>query len=191
MRPKWQVQVELNKAQARLATAANDAEVKAAQAEVGKLLDELATVTEAEHEGDQHADGESPERAALLNQVSIAHYVQAARDGQPVQGAPAELLASYGMTSLGTEGGQRLPWAIIERGLRVPNAAYTTTSVNEGSVDQRPYIQRIFAASLADYLGCRIESGGRRWEVSHSHRRDYRWRCSGRHGSRGCGLRHR
>ena len=42
MRAKWIVQVELHKAQARLATAANDAEVKAAQAEVGKLLEELA-----------------------------------------------------------------------------------------------------------------------------------------------------
>ena len=158
MRAKWIVQVELHKAQARLATAANDAEVKAAQAEVGKLLDELASVTEAEHDGDQHAGGESPERAALLNQVSIAHYVQAARDGQPVQGAAAELLASYGMAMTGVEGGTRIPWSVISQGLRVPSAAYTTTSTNDGGVDQRPYIGRIFAMSLADFLGCRMES---------------------------------
>ena len=157
MRPKWKIQTELNRAQSRLASASNDVEMKAAQGEIAKLLEELATATEAENDAIT-AGGESPERAALLNRVNLGEYVQAARDGQPVQGAAAELLASYGMAMTGVEGGQRIPWAIVERGLRTPSAAYTTTTVNDGSVDQRPYIGRIFAASLATFLGCRMES---------------------------------
>ena len=157
MRPKWKIQTELNRAQSRLASASTDAEMKAAQGEIAKLLEELAVCTEAENDAST-AGGESPERAALLNQVSIAHYVQAARDGQPVTGAARELLESYAMAMTGVEGGSRIPWSVIEKGLRVPSAAYTTTTVNDGSVDQRPYIARIFSASLATFLGCRMES---------------------------------
>ena len=157
MKPKWKIQTELNRAQSRLASASNDTEVKAAQTAIATLLEELATCTEAENDG-EHTGGESPERAALLNRVSIRDYVQAARDDRPVTGAAAELLASYGMAMTGVEGGQRIPWSVIERGLRGPQAAYTTTTVNDGSTDQRPYIGRIFAMSLADFLGCRMES---------------------------------
>ena len=102
MRAKWIVQVELNKAQARLATAASDADVKAAQADIGKLLTEMAAVTEAENAIQDHDDpGETAERRSLINRLGVGDFVAAAVEHRGLDGDCAELCDSYQMQRQG------------------------------------------------------------------------------------------
>ena len=163
MRPKWQVQVELNKAQARLATAANDTDVKAAQSDIAALLTELAAVTEAENAIQAHDNdpGETAERRSLVNRLGVGDFVAAAVEHRGLDGDAAELCDSYGMSRQGPSGGIMIPWSVIDRQMLRMNAAYTTTETGSGGagpVDQRMFVGRLFGRSVAMQMGVRMES---------------------------------
>ncbi len=101
--------------------------------------------------GEAGADGESAERRALLDSVSIGDYLGPAANEHIIEGRAAELNQAFDMELRGQEGGVRIPWHVLE------TRAFTTTTQNDGSVIQRPILQRLFARSVAESLGVRMD----------------------------------
>ena len=101
--------------------------------------------------GEPGADAETVERRQLLDSVSIGDYLGPAANEHTLEGRAAELNASFDMELRGQEGGVRIPWHVLE------TRAFTTTTQNDGSVIQRPILQRLFARSVAESLGVRMD----------------------------------
>ena len=110
-----------------------------------------------------NGDGEPAEVRALLDQVSIAHYLRPAAAGAALVGAPVELAAALALPSAGVSGGVAIPWQVLGRGLGEQRAvperrAFTTTTQNDGPEMQRPILQRLFGPGIMDSLGVRMDT---------------------------------
>ena len=133
--------------QHRAAIVAEGAEQRAAEGEFG------------------NGDGEPAEVRALLGRVNLGSYLAPAAAGIGLAGAPVELAAALKVPSVGTAGGIAIPWAILELpehrvgpAPRVEHRAFTTTSQLDGSIVQRPILQRLFGPGIMDALGVRMDS---------------------------------
>ena len=112
-------------------------------------------------EGDEEAeargmfgnvDGEAAELRQLLNGVTLADYLRPAAGGTGIEGRAAELNAALKVETQGKGGGVAVPWPVLEV------RAFTSTSSNDGSLVQRPILQRLFGPGVMDTLGVRMDS---------------------------------
>ena len=102
--------------------------------------------------GADGADGESAERRRLLDGVTIADYLTPASSGRGIEGRAAEVNAALEVPLAGAGGGVAVPWHVLE------TRAFTDTAANDGSILQRPILQRLFGAGIMDTLGVRMDS---------------------------------
>ena len=113
--------------------------------------------------GADGADGESAERRRLLDGVSVgSDYLSRAAAGIGLEGRAKELNESLELPTVGKSGGVMVPWEALEQ------RAFSTTAANDGSVVQRPILQRLFGAGVMDSLGIRLDSvpvGRSEWNV--------------------------
>ena len=110
--------------------------------------------------GTDGADGESAERRRLLEGVSLADYLTPASSGRGIEGRAAEVNAALEVPLAGAGGGVAVPWHVLE------TRAFTDTAANDGSILQRPILQRLFGAGHGWIrLGVRYRFGGRLVEV--------------------------
>ena len=123
-----------------------------------------------------NGDGEPAEVRSLRGRVSLADYLTPASAGAAVAGAPAELNAALGVPIAGPGGGVAVPYAALlgpehepmARGVRTPMAAFTTTAVHDGPLQDRPILQRLFGPGLLNQLGVRldaVEQGRSEWPI--------------------------
>ena len=111
------------------------------------------------------ADGEQKEIRSLLEKVRVTDYLSPAAAKNGVDGAAAELNAAFELGPRGEEG-VIVPWQVLigpEHETRALDGqretrAFTSTSNNDGSVLQRPILQRLFGSGVLDALGCRLDS---------------------------------
>ncbi len=97
-------------------------------------------------EGDE-GDAEARELRKLQDRAEVSRYVGAAMEGQPVDGAEAELNAGLGM------GAGAFPLRLL-----APEARATTDA--DGQANQGTWVDRIFADSAAAFLGITMPSVG-------------------------------
>ena len=108
-------------------------------------------------------DGEPAELRALMDRVTIGHYLAPAAAGAALVGAPVELAAALELPAAGGNGGVAVPWQVLGRGLGEHRAAserraFTTTAQNDGPEMQRPILQRLFGPGIMDALGVRMDT---------------------------------
>ena len=133
--------------------------------ELSKRLQEIepelraAIVAEAEEEsraaglfGNGNGDGEAGERGRLLRETRLSDYMVAASGGNGIEGRARELNSAFKIPNVGPSGGVLIPWAMLER------RAYTTTANNDGGIQQRPILQRIFGPGVMDQMGVQIDA---------------------------------
>lgn len=110
-------------------------------------------------------DAESAEARALLRSVSVNEYLQPAIAGVGLAGKAAELNAAVNARPYGDSGGVIIPWEFMSNPAEIreyesrqaEERAFTTTTQNDGSVAQRPILQRIFGPGIMDSLGVRLD----------------------------------
>ena len=108
-------------------------------------------------------DAETMEARSLLRKVTVNEYLQPAIAGVGLAGRAAELNAAVHARPYGDSGGVIIPWEAMQQNpveLReAEERAFTTTTTtqNDGSVAQRPILQRLFGASIMDSLGVRLD----------------------------------
>ena len=115
---------------------------------------------------DGNGDGEPAELRGLLEKVTLADYLGVASAGGEIRSAPAELNAALKLPVMGAKGGVAVPWEILalpehraaQRSGDTEHRAFTTTSNNDGSLMQRPILQRLFGPGILDTLGVRMDS---------------------------------
>ena len=112
-----------------------------------------------------NSDGEPAEVRALIGRVTLPAYLSAAAAGIGLAGAPIELAAALKVPSVGTNGGIAIPWRILvtpqmeARAERDPERrAFTDTGSLDGSIVQRPILQRLFGPGILDQLGVRMDT---------------------------------
>ena len=110
-----------------------------------------------------NGDGEPAEVRALLDRVRIGDYLAPAAAGAGLAGVPGEIATALKVSAAGASGGVAVPWAVLGRGLVEQRAtaegrAFTTTANNDGSVMQRPILQRLFGPGIMDSLGVRMDT---------------------------------
>ena len=104
-------------------------------------------------------DGEAAEVRQLFGKVNLSDYLGVAAAGGEIRSAPAELAAALKVPTTGASGGVAVPWPMLEIRMAQPaggateNRAFTTTTQNDGSLVQRPVLQRLFGAGVLDMLG--------------------------------------
>ena len=141
------------------------AEAEALRAQIGTLQsrwDEAHAVESAEEARQLGmlgpGDGESAEVRQLLTRANLGDYMTAAVGGGGIHGAARELNAALGVVEAGASGGAAIPWPLLDPAIRDPRAAFTTTTQNDGSVVDRPILQRLFGVGVAEALGVVFES---------------------------------
>ena len=115
---------------------------------------------------DGNGDGESGELRQLLEKVTLADYLGVASAGGEIRSAPAELNAALKLPVMGAKGGVAVPWEILalpehrtaQRSGDTEHRAFTTTGNNDGSLTQRPILQRLFGRGILDTLGVRLDT---------------------------------
>ena len=115
-------------------------------------------------EFDNNGDGESAEVRQLRERSGIRDYLKAATAGGEIRGSARELNEALELPTVGPNGGPLIPTVLLmtpelsvpER--RIEQRAQTTTSQNDGSLMQRPILQRLFGADVMDTLGVRIDT---------------------------------
>ena len=142
----------------KLGTEYRNAETQHRAALVGEADEARAAVGEF-----GNGDGEPAEVRALMDRVTIGHYLSPAAAGAALVGAPVELAAALELPAAGVNGGVAVPWQVLGRGLGEQRAAperraFTTTGQNDGPEMQRPILQRLFGPGVMDQLGVRMDS---------------------------------
>ena len=100
-----------------------------------------------------NGDGQPAEIRSLMLNVGLADYMNpAASNGGRLEGRAVELNKALGADVVGKGGGIIVPFAMLEQ------RAFTTTTQNDGSLVQRPILQRLFGASVLETLGVRLDS---------------------------------
>ena len=121
---------------------------------------------------DGKEDGETNERAKLLREVRMATYLSTAANRRGLEGAARELGAAYGLPELGESGGVLIPLSVFvgpevrarhameTRALHdlVEKRAFTETSANDGSIAQRPILNKLFPQSVLNIAGVAVET---------------------------------
>ena len=146
-------------------------ELRALKVELGDLetRSEAALLSEGADEARArgefgNGDGEPAEIRALFDKVTIGSYLESAKAGGELRGAPVELAAALKVPIAGASGGVAVPWEILEtpelRAVQVDveRRAFTSTAQNAGGQMQRPILQRLFGAGVLDALGVRIDT---------------------------------
>ncbi|MCY4469459.1 MAG: phage major capsid protein [Thiotrichales bacterium] len=113
-----------------------------------------------------NGDGEPAEVRALLDRVTLGDYLNPATAGMRLAGAPAELNEALEVRIPPLyNGGILLPWRVLQtpehRTAPTPRGehrAFTTTGALDGSIVQRPILQRLFGPGILDALGVRVDS---------------------------------
>ena len=112
-----------------------------------------------------NGDGEPAEVRSLIQRVNIGDYLRPAAAGVGLAGAAVELAGALKVSAVGPGGGTAIPWVILElpehRASPAPRSearAFTTTGALDGSIVQRPILQRLFGAGIMDSLGVRMDS---------------------------------
>ncbi len=108
------------------------------------------------------ADGEQAEIRALLDRVSIAHYLTPAGAGRGIDGAAKELNDALQVDVMSKDGGVAIPWRVlagpeVRAATPAETRAFTTTAANDGPEMQRPILQRLFGPGIMDSLGVRMD----------------------------------
>ncbi len=152
--------------------AGKDALTDEERADVDTLSAELTTVetqyraavqaedTEA-REQRAEGDGENAERRALMRDVRLGRYLQAAVESRAVDGRESELNASIGLGAAGV-----LPWAALDPGeIRAnPEARADVATTGLPAADrqtmQDSILARVFARSTAAFLRVDMPSVG-------------------------------
>ena len=141
-----------------LAEAEVTEEIRAEQARLGdelaqsetELRDAIAEEErDAELRGSQaNGDGESAEHRALIGRAGLAGYIAAAAEMRAVTGAGAELNEHMGI------GLDRVPLAILAG----EDVEVRTTTNAETAMTPRRWIDRLFAETMARYIGVTFDS---------------------------------
>ena len=110
-----------------------------------------------------NGDGEPAEVRALLDRVRIGDYLAPASVGGGLVGVAGELAGALSVPVAGASGGVAVPWEVLGRGLGEQRAsperrAFTGTGSNDGSIVQRPILQRLFGPGIMDSLGVRVDT---------------------------------
>ena len=110
-----------------------------------------------------NGDGEPAEVRALMDRVTIGHYLSPAAAGIGLSGVAVEIAGALEVPTHGPSGGVAVPWQVLGRGLGEQRAAperraFTTTGQNDGPEMQRPILQRLFGPGIMDSLGVRMDS---------------------------------
>ena len=101
-----------------------------------------------------NGDGELAEHRALLSRASVGRYLELAANGQPLDGAEAELNEALEIRS----GATGIPWLLLAAELEQRNDAASTTAALGGPERQRPILQRLFGRDILGALGVRVDS---------------------------------
>lgn len=114
-------------------------------------------------------DGEAAELRSLGRRVELRNYMTAAAAGRDVQASSAE--GEYRAALFGDRarefGGVAVPWAAIAPAVEARADAVTGLGAGvQVQTDERPYIARVFAGSIADFLGVSFDTVGA-GEVTH------------------------
>ena len=113
-----------------------------------------------------NGNGEPAEVRSLIQRVNIGDYLRpAAARSVGLAGAAVELAGALKVSAVGPGGGTAIPWTILElpehRAAPAPRGehrAFTDTGSLDGSIMQRPILQRLFGPGIMDALGVRMDS---------------------------------
>ena len=75
-------------------------------------------------------------------------------------GGAAELNAAVNARLYGNSGGVIIPWEFLQNPTEIreyEERAFSTTAQNDGSIAQRPILQRLFGPAIMDSLGVRLD----------------------------------
>ena len=108
-----------------------------------------------------NGSGEPAEVRALIGRVNMGDYLRPASASTALSGAPVELAGALGCPVTGPGGGVAVPWVMLEtpeRRAAVERRTFTDTGDLDGSIIQRPILQRLFGMGVMGTLGVRIDS---------------------------------
>ena len=118
-----------------------------------------------------NGSGEPAEVRALIGRVNIGDYLRPAAARTALSGAPVELAGALGCPFAGPGGGVAVPWEMLEtpeRRAAIERRAFTDSGDLDGSIIQRPILQRLFGMGVMGSLGVRIDSvpaGRSEWPI--------------------------
>lgn len=153
------LQIRLSEARQRLNEIANlDAPLTDEQREEArKLSADMADVEEkyraAVTAEAVESDAQAREHNTLRDGLSLRNYLEAARTGNPLQGREAEFNTEHGL------GANQAPWEAIAPRERADVVSPGLASGDE-PVSVAPIVDRVFAPSVAGFLGVRMPSVG-------------------------------
>ena len=148
----------------------NEADTLGTEYQAAETQHRAAIVAEADEQRTAagefgNGDGEPAEVRALLSRANIGDYLRPAAAGIGLAGVPVDLAAALKVPAVGLGGGVAVPWTILElpehRAAPAPRSehrAFTTTTALDGSIVQRPILQRLFGSGVVDALGVRMDS---------------------------------
>ena len=120
-----------------------------------------------------NGSGEPAEVRALIGRVNIGDYLRPAAARTALSGAPVELAGALGCPFAGPGGGVAVPWEMLEtpeRRAAIERRAFTDSGDLDGSIIQRPILQRLFGMPASwDRSACgsiRCRPAGRNGRLS-------------------------
>ena len=163
MTQSHKLKIEMSKSRERLAELSSKESLAEAESnEMRSLTDgykdlearyRAAIVSEGAEEVESTVDGESKEKAKILDSAKLGRYVQYAAEGRSIDGAEREANQAFEITGEG-----RLPLAMLaER--RLEKRADSPTNIAANTVQKSAaYLDRVFEGTASEFLGVNRQS---------------------------------
>ena len=135
-------------------------EIDTLMAEISSLEVKLRAAITAEQEeiearNDGNPETSDPRLDDLRQRATVSEYIRQAINGQPLDGACRELNDALGITAVRGQGGGAL-MPVEQLAFRAANT--TSTAGDADETQRRPIFSRLFARSVMEALGVRLDS---------------------------------